>query len=110
MQQDNSIEYRVEETMNSLDGLQKASPAPFFYTRLMARMEAEEKNLWENITSFITRPYVIASVISFIIVLNMTAVFRQADPQDLVEQSDISMVDEYKTASTSFYDYTNVEP
>ena len=30
MNKKESIEFRVEDTMNSLDGLQKAGPGPFF--------------------------------------------------------------------------------
>jgi len=97
--------------MNSLDGLTKASPGPFFYTRVMARIEGEEKNLWEVITSYITKPIVIASVICLILLINATIIFRQADrSDDLSEQQDVSMVDEYQVASTSFYDYSNAEP
>ena len=97
--------------MNSLDGLKKASPGPFFYTRVMARIEGEEKNLWEVITSYITKPIVIASVICLILLINATIIFRQADrSDDLSEQQDVSMVDEYQVASTSFYDYSNAEP
>jgi hypothetical protein len=110
MEQNKPFERRVEETLNSLDGIQKAGPGPFFYTRVMARMEAEEKNLWETITAFITRPVVIASVVCCILLLNVTVAFRQAETDDLADQADVSMVDEYKVASTSFYDYTNAEP
>jgi hypothetical protein len=111
MKQNDSIEHRVEETLNSLDGLQKAGPGPFFYTRVMARMEDEQKNLWEMITSYITKPFVITGVISFILLLNVSVVFRESDASaDLADQPDISLVDEYTTASTSFYDYSNVEP
>ncbi len=109
MEESKMISKRVEETLNSLDGLQKATPGPFFYTRVMARLEEEPQNLWESITLFLTRPYVIASVISFILLLNATAIFR-SDAQETYSQEAISMVDEYKIASTSFYDYTNSEP
>ncbi len=33
------IETKVEQTMNSLDGMSSAEPKPFFYSRLHARME-----------------------------------------------------------------------
>ncbi|MDZ7606161.1 MAG: hypothetical protein U5K79_11375 [Cyclobacteriaceae bacterium] len=36
------IEEEVRKTMTSLDGLTSASPRPFFYTRLKARMESSE--------------------------------------------------------------------
>lgn len=34
------IEEEVRKTLESLDGMTGASPRPFFYTRLMAKMEA----------------------------------------------------------------------
>jgi len=37
----NLHEQEMEATLNSLDGLQRAEAAPFFYTRLKARMEKE---------------------------------------------------------------------
>jgi hypothetical protein len=35
------IETKVEQTINSLDGMSSAEPKPFFYSRLHARMERE---------------------------------------------------------------------
>jgi len=111
MEQNKSLDLRVEETLNSLDGLQRTGPGPFFYTRVMARMDAGDKNLWEVTTAFITKPFVIASVFCFVLLVNVTAVFRQADDSPaFTDQADVSLVDEYKIASTSLYDYTNAEP
>ncbi|MET0243473.1 MAG: hypothetical protein ABW174_08390 [Flavitalea sp.] len=112
MEPKRSIPNLVESTINSLDGLTRASPGPFFYTRVMARMDAEEKNLWEKATAFITRPIVIAVVICFVLLLNVTAMFQQNELSSEVasEQADGTIVDQYKIASTSFYDYTNAEP
>ena len=111
MKQNDSIEHRVEEAMNSLDGLRKTGPGPFFHTRVMARIENEQKNLWETVTSYITKPFVIAGVISFVLLLNISVIFRESGASaDLADQPDISLVDEYTIASTSFYDYSNAEP
>ncbi|RYG03270.1 MAG: hypothetical protein EOO02_08805 [Chitinophagaceae bacterium] len=112
MEQKRSIPTLVESTLNSVDGLTRATPGPFFYTRVMARMDAEEKNLWEKATAFITRPIVIAVVICCILLLNVTAMFQQTELSSEVasEQAAGTLVDQYKIASTSFYDYTNAEP
>ncbi len=110
MKENNLISKRVEDTLNSLDGLQKASPGPFFYTRVMARMETEEQSVWSSLTSFFTKPYVVAGIISAMLLINATAVFQSDAKDPLADQADVSMVDEYKIASTSFYDYTNTEP
>ena len=39
MKQDRPIENAVDEALNSLDGLNKASPGPWFVGRVMARWE-----------------------------------------------------------------------
>lgn len=36
-----NIDKKIEETLNSLEGINRAEPKPFFYTRLKARMENE---------------------------------------------------------------------
>ncbi len=38
------IENEVSKTLASLDSIEKASPRPFLYTRIMARMEKEKTN------------------------------------------------------------------
>ena len=38
------IENEVNRTLTSLDDIKKASPKPFLYTRIMARMENEKSN------------------------------------------------------------------
>ena len=38
------IENEVKRTLESLDNIQKASPRPFLYTRIMARLEGTEMN------------------------------------------------------------------
>jgi hypothetical protein len=35
------IDKQIAETLNSLDGINRAEPKPFFFTRLEARMENE---------------------------------------------------------------------
>ncbi len=39
---DNNIEKKVEETLSSADHIEKASPGPFFYTRLKGRLENKQ--------------------------------------------------------------------
>ena len=49
MKHRDDIEKRVEETLNSLDGIKRASPQPWLFTRIKARLnreEAEEKTVW----------------------------------------------------------------
>jgi hypothetical protein len=37
------FDQRIEDTLSSLDGLQRAEPNPFLYTRIRGRMQSHEK-------------------------------------------------------------------
>ncbi len=39
---------KIYDAMNSIDGVQKAAPRPFFFTRLEARMQQRKKYLGKN--------------------------------------------------------------
>lgn len=40
------IDKKVADTLSSLDDVERAEVSPFFYTRLKARMQKEEKGFW----------------------------------------------------------------
>ena len=40
------IDKKVADALSSLDDVERAEVSPFFYTRLKARMQKEEKGFW----------------------------------------------------------------
>jgi hypothetical protein len=111
MKDKRSIETKVEEAMQSLEGLKRATPGPFFFTRVQARLSKPEQSTWEMITAFVARPVIAVSVVCFVLLLNATVIFKQAETTPVVkEQQDISLAEEYTIASSSFYDFENQEP
>ena len=40
------IDKKVADTLSSLDNMERARATPFFYTRLKARMQMEERGFW----------------------------------------------------------------
>ena len=42
------IQRRAEEAMESILNIGQATPPPFFYTRLMARIQRQEGSGWEK--------------------------------------------------------------
>lgn len=52
-----NINKHIEETLSALDEVKKAEPRPFFYTRLQARMEKEERKTltisWSMVTPIV---------------------------------------------------------
>jgi hypothetical protein len=101
---------KVENTMNSLDGLQKASPGPFFFTRLRARMQKEETGVWAGIASFIAKPAVAVTSLGLIVLLNAAVLLYQKQEPSVPDQNEQISADDYNTtvATNSYYD-ENIE-
>jgi hypothetical protein len=70
MQQYDDIQRQVDLTMGSLDGMSKAEATPFFYTRLMARMEAGSDSIWTRSLAFLAKPAVALSILVVFLLIN----------------------------------------
>lgn len=108
------IQKQVEETLASLDRVTRASANPFLYTRIKARLEAEEHSIWQVAASWLTRPAVV--VAAFLIVVFMNAwVFLPAGTTTetaTVQDADQQLAREYTLVATSdetLYSITNEE-
>lgn len=101
MTQNSDIQKKVDDAMNSLDGIQSASPAPYFFTRLTARLERNEKNIWESFAAFISRPTIAFSTICLILLLNTMAFFKKDSTvkSAIIEQNEQSLNSTYDVAS-----------
>lgn len=107
------VEKRVQEALDSLDGIQRAEPQPFFYTRLMGRLQRDQKTIWETIGSFLAKPAVALAGLAFILLLNVFIVSQRNSDTNPV--SPMSIVDEIRTdndyviASSSSFEYENID-
>ena len=111
MNKKSHIENEVQATINSIDGICTASPGPFFFTRVQARLNKAEKNVWEKITSFVARPAVAIAMVSCVILLNTVAVLQHNQVSNLsADQTDQSSYEEFDVAVNTFYDYEIKEP
>lgn len=102
---------KIDEVMQSLNGVEKASPSPFFFTRLEARME-REKSSWEKISSFVAKPVVAFACICLVIMINAWVIFSSRNSQNSTEQqtSELATTDEYNLVSSTFYEFVNAKP
>ena len=71
------IDKKVEETLNSLDGIQRAEGQPYFFTRVKARLERDQKNIWETAGSFMARPVVAIAGLCIILAFNVFFLFQK---------------------------------
>jgi hypothetical protein len=71
MNKQTDIGKMVEKALESLDGLERAEPRPFLFTRVKARLERDQRNAWETIGSFLTRPVVAIAGLCLILAMNI---------------------------------------
>ncbi|WP_343703920.1 hypothetical protein [Chitinophaga sp.] len=114
MKQRRDIQQETEQTMRSLDGVQRAEPAPYFYTRLMARMQqARPADAWDRLIALITRPSVAITAVVLILAANgFMFVSKLKTTAELVETTALqqAFADEYQLGITTFYEYDKTEP
>ena len=106
------IQTKVEQIMQSVEGIQSASPGAFFFTRVQARINRVEQNFWEMLSAFIARPAVAFSVICLVVVMNVIVVFEHKQSSAyFADQPEQSLYDDdFTLATTTFYDEEIAEP
>lgn len=108
---DEKLNRKIDATIQSLDGIEKASPKPFFFTRLEARMQ-KEKSKWETFSSFVGRPLVAFACICLIIIINAAVIFSTTQFKATADQSnnELATADEYNSVSAPLYEFVNSTP
>lgn len=72
MKTNQRIEDEIEQTLRSLDGIERATPKPFFFTRVQARLDrhtAPGRN-----TTWVFRPAYVMASLGLVLLLNLSAV------------------------------------
>ena len=103
------IQKRVDEAMDSILNISQATPQPFFYTRLMARIQRQEGSVWEKISGLVSRPVVAFITVSTVLMLNIYVALNESSLSvSSPEISDVATTDDLGT--NTFYDIENVQP
>jgi uncharacterized membrane protein YdfJ with MMPL/SSD domain len=104
-------EQEIESILNSLDGIQKAEPAPFFYTRLQARLMDGEDTGWAKVADLVTRPAFIIGVMSLILLVNGFFLFGSLrNEQPGADDNYTAIAADYANNSMAFYDINEGKP
>lgn len=107
--QNKGIEKKVEETLESLNGMRRAAPPLFLLTRINAKIKerTELVNIWTMAGVILTRPmYTIAGIL-FIILINVIVISRI---NNSVPGNSTGSKDEFVVNVVSIYDIENLEP
>ena len=75
-----TIEEQVEQTLNSLDGAQRAKSNPFMFTRIQARLQGSENSRWTAVARVLNRPVFAIATLLLVIMMN-AAIFLQNNEQ-----------------------------
>lgn len=114
MNERQNIEQKVNRALESLDGIGRAETAPWFYTRLKARLEkGEGVTVWERAGSFLARPAVVITGLCVILVANLTLLLQQPVTKPAptaAVQSETVVESESLIASSSSFEYENLAP
>lgn len=102
------IEQEVEKTLESLDNVSRATANPYLFTRIKARLQ-NPQTVWEQISSFISRPVVAMATLILIMAINFWVVFSsnsKSSDNETVAAMDIA--DAYNQDITINYEYESV--
>ena len=112
MKHGNDIERRVEETLKSLDGARRATPQPWLFSRIKARLsreEAEDRTVWGAWASFLSRPAVVIAGLCVILLFNGVLLFNETavSPASIAVQNEQPDSESFVASSSSF-DFENL--
>ncbi|WP_343306677.1 hypothetical protein AAHN97_06145 [Chitinophaga niabensis] len=108
-----NISHEVESTLSSLDGVQRAEPGDFFFTRLQARMQRSgAADAWERFLAIVTRPSIAIAGVLLILAVNSFMFVQMKPAPERTEQAMLQQ--DFDDASqlgisTTFYDFDKPE-
>jgi len=105
MKTGDKLKQDIEATLNSLDTISRAEAPPYFYTRLLSRMERKRVSALSRVLQLLSRPVVGISVLVLFLVLNVVAIRGlMSAPKAQGQASDAqSFATEYNLNTTSVY-------
>jgi len=109
--EDEFLNKKIDNVMQSMDGITRATPRPFLFTRLEARMQ-NEKNIWSKLSSFAARPVVAFACICFVLIVNAMVILMSGSSRNTITQQgpELATADEYSQVSYNLYDFENAKP
>jgi len=108
MEKNDRIDKQVEETLESLEGINRAKANPFLFTRVEARLK-QGKSGWEQLTAYVSRPAFALAMLCMVIFSNAVVMYWQSVKEEVPEQQ-LALTEEYNMSTTALYDDENPEP
>lgn len=114
MSTDKNIEQLVQETLNSLDGVQRAEANPYLYTRVQQALRPlPSQGIWSKGVMLLSRPAFLVIVIGLLVAINVfvfTNNKSQKPPVAVTQNGEQLFASDYNMNETSIYEQTTTEP
>ena len=111
MDNNSSIQNKIDAALNSVDSMEKATPSPFFYTKILSKIRHAPPALWEKWSAFFLRPTIAFATICLVLVINAFVIYSNVTGSfSLNDQPELTLSDEYSVSTTSLYNIENVAP
>jgi hypothetical protein len=108
----NNNSRRIEDVLDSLEGIQRAQAPDFMYTRLKSRMEAEFDQ-GGPLGRWLTRPVLALSIAAIVLIMNATTVLKMWKQNTAVNNTTESaqvVANDYPVNVYPVYNENSVEP
>ncbi|HSU29526.1 MAG TPA: hypothetical protein VLJ68_14160 [Chitinophagaceae bacterium] len=97
----------TDPILDSLDGISRATPQPWFYTRLRARMEKSEQSATVRTRPLLARPIFVVAGLFLVLLMNAFILVKQGSGDNnsqVVEQNEQTLSDseDLYTSNSSF--------
>ncbi|MEO6405591.1 MAG: hypothetical protein ABIY51_08675 [Ferruginibacter sp.] len=103
----------VEQALQSVDGIQRASAPPFLLTRIKAGIQsaAERESLWFKIASLLSRPAIATACFVVLLLINILAInFTDNFSTNSTSNTIAQQKDDYALSVISIYEPETNEP
>ncbi len=110
----NKIEQKIEDTLHSMDGMQRATPAPYLLTRIKARMQqsvTEQNSVWFRLGSLLSRPSIAFAALLLLLLINTIVINIAGNYNRMTGKTTVNpQRDEYAVSVLSIYESEPYEP
>lgn len=110
MKRESLVTRKVEEALNSLDGLQRAAANPFLFTRIQQRLQ-ESNSRWEKVAAFVARPAFAVAVVAVFVSINIWAASKKNEVNMATSQqnSEQMLASEYSSPNFNLMPEQNID-
>lgn len=98
---------RINQAFSSLDGAERAAPAPYLLTRINARLQKETTpGFWSNAFAFFNKP-AFAILVLCLLILNLIVVSQKQGTDNNITQNTATTKYDFAINVSSMYDVDN---